>query len=386
MIQSIFPTQAPADTTKVSKLASDLSELKALSLNDVIERLARDMVSFAINLAVAILVFYLGRFLINKIYRFVGTVFVRRNVDQSLSTFVLSLIRIVLYFILIVTVIGIIGIETSSFLALFASAGVAIGMALSGTLQNFAGGVLILFLKPYKIGDYIEVQGYAGTVREIQIFATIITTFDNKSISIPNGPLSTGSVNNWSREKFRRVTWSVDITYGDDVNAARDAILTMFAADDRILRSASIDDVTATEITSQGDITIKQTQSGDCIGVDCDDDITGDEEESEETPEKRSWLDRLLHRHRRFKEKVEERERQQRAAMRALTPVIDYSPKVLVNELAASSVNLQIRAWAKTSDYWNVFYYYNERFYTELPRHGIHFPYPKLDVTLLPNS
>ena len=152
----------------------------------------------------------------------------------------MSLVNIVLYFILIVTVIGILGIETTSFLAIFASAGVAVGMALSGTLQNFAGGVLILLLKPYKIGDYIEVQGYAGTVREIQIFHTIITTYDNKSISIPNGGLSTGSVNNWSREAYRRVTWTVSISYGDNVDDARKAILDMFAADERIEETACL--------------------------------------------------------------------------------------------------------------------------------------------------
>ena len=199
-----------ADTAKDGgKLVGEVAELKSMSLQDLINRLADSAVSFAINLAIAIVVFYAGRFLIRKIYRLVSSIFIKREIDRSLSVFVLSLINMVLYFILIVTVIGILGIETTSFLALFASAGVAIGMALSGTLQNFAGGVLILLLKPYKIGDYIEAQGYAGTVKEIQIFFTVITTPDNKSISIPNGGLSTGSVNNWNREEYRRVSWTV---------------------------------------------------------------------------------------------------------------------------------------------------------------------------------
>ena len=124
-------------------------------------------------------------------------------------------------------------------------AGVAIGMALSGTLQNFAGGVLILLLKPYKIGDYIEAQGYAGTVKEIQIFFTVITTPDNKSISIPNGGLSTGSVNNWTREEYRRVSWTVSISYGDNVDAAREAILKMFAADSRVMPETAAAKVSA---------------------------------------------------------------------------------------------------------------------------------------------
>lgn len=391
MIQNLFPTSTPADTTKIADITKDVSELKSLSFNDLVDRLAHDMVNFAINLTIAIVVFYLGRFVINKIYRLVGTIFIRRNVDRSLSTFVLSLIRIVLYFILIVTVIGILGIETSSFLALFASAGVAIGMALSGTLQNFAGGVLILFLKPYRIGDYIEVQGYAGTVREIQIFATIITTFDNKSISIPNGPLSTGSVNNWSKEKYRRVTWSIDITYGDDVNAARDAILTMFEADERIMPGTKSE--TITDVTVSEDNSICHTQTGDCVNLPDDDDDTTPVDNAADSSQatahsapKRSLWDKIMHRHRRMKEEYELREKKRDADLRALRPSIDYTPKVLVNELAASAVNLQVRAWAKTSDYWNVFFYYNERFYNELPAHGIHFPYPKLDVTLTPQQ
>lgn len=144
---------APADTTKVSKAAADIAQLKQLSFEELIDKIARSAVDFATNLLLAIVVFYIGRFIIRKIYKLVNSIFVSRHIDRSLSTFILSLINILLYFILIVTVIGILGIETTSFLAIFASAGVAIGMALSGTLQNFAGGVLILLLKPYRIGD-----------------------------------------------------------------------------------------------------------------------------------------------------------------------------------------------------------------------------------------
>ena len=123
------------------------------------------MVQFAIDLTVAIIVFYIGKFIINRIHNLIAIILIKRKADRSLTTFLLSLIRMVLYFVLVIICVGILGIETSSFLALFASAGVAIGMAMSGTLQNFAGGVLILLLKPYKIGDYIEAQGYGGTVK-----------------------------------------------------------------------------------------------------------------------------------------------------------------------------------------------------------------------------
>lgn len=374
-LQSILPglTPKPADTTSIAKAASGIKELKSLSFDDLLERLAQDLVNFAINLAIAILVFYAGRFVIRKIYKIVSTIFLRRQIDRSLSTFVLSLINIVLYFILIVTVIGILGIETTSFLALFASAGVAIGMALSGTLQNFAGGVLILLLKPYKIGDYIEAQGYAGTVREIQIFSTIITTYDNKSISIPNGGLSTGSVNNWSREAYRRVTWTVSISYGDSVDAAREAILKMFAADTRIEQGATQPDTGIEILGDENEKTQGNTPE--------DEDLSGINPDQASDPKpRRSLLDRLLHRHRETKKAIDSWERRRQARLEALIPKPDYSPKVFVAEMGASSVDLQVRAWTKTANYWDVFYYYNEKFYNELPLHGINFPFPQLDV------
>ena len=233
----------PADSTKViSNINEGLAALKTQPLNMLLDRIMQYLVQFCIQLTIAILVFYLGKFIIKKIHRFLSRMLLRRAVDPSLTTFLLSLVRIILYFILLVTVIGILGLETSSFLAIFASAGVAIGMALSGTLQNFAGGVLILLLKPYKVGDYIETQGYAGTVTEIQIFSTIINTFDNKSIILPNGGLSTGSINNWSREEYRRVEWSVSISYGDSFQVAREYILNMLEEEPEIVRMFIEDD------------------------------------------------------------------------------------------------------------------------------------------------
>lgn len=376
--------KAPADSTLVNA-ANEIAELKTLSFDDLMGRLAQSAVDFAINLAIAIVVFYVGRFIIRKIYRLISTIFLRRKIDKSLATFVLSLVNIVLYFILIVTVIGILGIETTSFLAIFASAGVAVGMALSGTLQNFAGGVLILLLKPYKIGDYIEVQGYAGTVREIQIFHTIITTYDNKSISIPNGGLSTGSVNNWSREEYRRVTWTVSISYGDNVDDARKAILDMFAEDERI-EDTAVAVESGMEVVGDGKGCVAghtgcHANVGDTVsvhGADEEDDIDSEAE----TPKKPTFLDRILHRHRAARAALKERERKQEEAIRLLIPKPDHSPKVLVNNLGESSVDLQVRAWTKTGEYWNVFYYYNEKFYNELPKYGIRFPFPQMDVHL----
>lgn len=371
-LQSVFPGMGSgsgdATAAEAGKISKEVAELKSMSLEDLLNRLAESTVNFAINLAIAIVVFYVGRFIIKKIYRVVAAIFVRRGIDRSLSTFVLSLINMVLYFILVVTVIGILGIETTSFLALFASAGVAVGMALSGTLQNFAGGVLILLLKPYKIGDYIEAQGYAGTVKEIQIFFTVITTYDNKSISIPNGGLSTGSVNNWTREAYRRVSWTVSISYGDDVNAARQAILDMFENDTRVLKP---EDDSHGRLTSVLDGDGPEKTDGDTSAA------TGNEQ-----PEKRSIMDRLLHRHRKTRKALAEWEEKRDAQILALVPKPNFTPRVFVDSLASSSVDLTVRAWTKTQDYWDVFYYYNEAFYNELPKFGIHFPFPQLDVHL----
>ena len=328
--------------------------LKSLPFDELMQKLVSTMVTFAINLAIAIVVFYVGRLIINKLYRLVSGIFIKRKLDRSLTTFVLSMIRIVLYFILIVTVIGIIGIETSSFIAIFASAGVAIGMALSGTLQNFAGGVLILLLKPYKIGDYIEAQGYAGTVQEIQIFHTIITTGDNKSIIIPNGGLSTGSVNNFSREDYRRVDWNVGISYGDSVEAARAKILEILASDSRIVTQYVEDD--------------RARRAEDAAAA-------APEEQPEQQKERSAFGRFFLGR--RFPH-PEVPEMPSGAAI--VSARADRSPKVFVAELADSSVNLSVRAWTRSADYWGVFFEINERIYNELPQAGVSFPFPQLDV------
>ena len=310
-----------SDTTK-TVIDKDLAMFEPQSMADLLHQLTSGIVKLAINIVVAALVFYAGRYIIKRLTHLTSTIMTRRDVDASLASFILSLVKIVLYFILIVTVIGILGLETSSFLALFASAGVAIGMALSGTLQNFAGGVLILLLKPYRVGDYIEAQGYSGTVKEIQIFSTLILTPDHKTVIIPNGPLSTSSINNWSREGYRRIDWSVGISYGDDVDSARKAILDMFAADPRIVQGTICDHRRALQ------------------------------PEADAKPD----------------------------AACPPTDTADVSPVVLVSDLADSAVVLQVRAWAPVAEYWNVYFGYYERFYKELPSHGVNFPFPQLDV------
>lgn len=367
-----------ADAAKaVDDVTAGLEALKTQPLNILIDQLIQHLVHFCIQLAIAVIVFYVGKFVINKIHRFLSRLLLRRAVEASLTTFLLSMVRIILYFILLVTVIGILGLETSSFLAIFASAGVAIGMALSGTLQNFAGGVLILLLKPYKVGDYIEAQGYAGTVTEIQIFSTIINTYDNKSIILPNGGLSTGSINNWSREEYRRVEWSVGISYGDSFQVARDFILKMLAEDTDIVQMFIEDDKRNRENARREADGLPPLPEEDENDIDDDNDSTVEEE----IEQPRSWWRRLLHIH---GKKVAEAVERHRKAVKI--EKVKRAPSVVLDTLADSSVNIKVRAWTISSKYWEVYYRINERLYTELPKCGVSFPFPQIDVHLPDNK
>ena len=179
---------------------------------------------FCKNLIVAIIVYLIGRWIIKWINKLTKKALKKSNVDPSLYTFLKSIVSVVLWLVLIIIIISILGIETSSFIALFASAGVAIGMALSGTLQNFAGGVMILLFKPFKVGDFIEAKGFMGTVKEIQIFNTIISTIDNQMVIIPNGGLATDAMKNYTAEKYRRVDLDYTFAYGTDLDKVKAAI------------------------------------------------------------------------------------------------------------------------------------------------------------------
>ncbi len=344
---------------KVDSGKSAFEALKGLGFDDAITSIANGIVHFSFRLLICILVFYIGKFIIRKIYTLVQGIMINRRIDASLSTFVLSLIKIVLYFILIVTIVGILGIETSSFLALFASAGVAIGMALSGTLQNFAGGVLILLLKPYKVGDYIEAQGFAGTVKEIQIFHTLINTPDNKAIIIPNGGLSTGSINNYSFENYRRVDWSIGLSYGDDYPAAKKAILEILESDPRIVKRYIEDDIQRRKAIADKD------KAESAVPV-------------EEVKE--GWWARMRRHKKERQEALKEKIKEQTTFQEGLPVKKECPPFVALSQLADSSIVLTVRAWVAASEYWSVYFDMNERFYKELPEKGFNFPFPQLDV------
>ncbi len=228
---------AVADTTKTHTFYDMLSSASDMSFQQLLEQSISGLIHLSIKIAIACIIFFVGKWILKKLYNLLYTILLKRNVEPSLRSFLLSLTRITLTLILIVIIIGVLGINTTSFVALFASAGIAIGMALSGTLQNFAGGVMILLFKPYRVGDYIVAQGYEGTVKEIQIFNTILNTPDNKTIIIPNGGLSTGSINNFSKEATRRLEWKYGIAYGDSFDTAKAVLTKMLQEDARILKT-----------------------------------------------------------------------------------------------------------------------------------------------------
>lgn len=214
-----------------------VSELTKLTPGDVaLSDIIGYITTLGKNLLIAVVVYFVGRFLIKYAIKAFQLMAVKREMAPSLATFLHSLISISLNLLLAITIVGIMGIDTSSFLAVFASAGVAVGMALSGTLQNFAGGVLILILKPYKVGDRIEAQGYAGVVKEILIFHTVLTTPDNQTIIIPNGPLANGSLINSTAATTRRVDIDVEVAYGTKTDDVRKALNHIIETDERIIK------------------------------------------------------------------------------------------------------------------------------------------------------
>lgn len=290
--------QAAADSLQV---AADQLARQAIANADGLDKLSlisQQLIDAGVraggSILKAILVFIIGRLLVGLVNKLAAKMMDKRKVEVSVKTFLKSLINILLTVLLIVSVVGALGVETTSFAALLASAGVAIGMALSGNLQNFAGGLVVLLFKPYKVGDLIESQNVLGTVKEIQIFHTILTTADNKIIYIPNGALSSGVVINYSHQVTRRVEWVFGVDYGENYEKVQQVVRTILAADKRIL--------------------------------------------------------------------------------------LDPEPFVALHALAASSVNVVVRVWVKSEDYWPVYFDINQAVYATFNKEGIGFPFPQLTV------
>lgn len=226
------------DSIQKAQLAETVHKLEKLSTLDY-KQLLTDMAQEAgwilLKIVLALVIYFIGKQLIKWVVRIMDRAFDRHHVEVSLRSFLRSMVKVLLMVVLLLAIVQTLGINTSSFLALFASAGLAIGMALSGTLQNFAGGVILLLLRPYKVGDYVEAQGQSGTVESIGLFSTCLKTPDNQTIYVPNNTIATSIIDNYSQSETRRVDWTLSISYGDDVDVARREILAMLAADKRVL-------------------------------------------------------------------------------------------------------------------------------------------------------
>ena len=252
-------------------------------------------IDYGMKLIGAIIVLLIGLWVIKILSDRVFKLMDKSNVDAALRSFIKSILTVLLKIILFISVLSMIGIEMTTFIAMLTAASLAIGLAFRGSLSNFAGGIMILFFKPFKLGDYITAMGHGGTVTEIQIFNTYILTSDNKTVIIPNAHLSNGVLVNNSTQELRRVDWVFGIGYGDNYDTAKDMILGFIKDDGRVLNSPA-------------------------------------------------------------------------------------EPFVALQELADSSVNLVVRAWVKSSDYWGVYFGINENYYKNAGSNNINMPFPQMDV------
>jgi len=194
------------------------------------------MVDYGPKILVALLILILGWWIINWFTRILKKGFSRSKIDVTLIPFLANLFRWTFRIMLLISVASMVGIKTTSFIAVLGAAGLAIGLALQGTLANFAGGVMILLFKPYKVGDLIEAQGFLGVVQEIQIFITKLSSPQNEAIIIPNGALSNGSIKNYTQLGKRRVDIVIGISYDSDIQKARDVLMGLMQGHDKVLK------------------------------------------------------------------------------------------------------------------------------------------------------
>jgi len=271
-------------------------DFRTVAWPDVIEFLSHKALDLGVKILVCILIYIIGKKLIRLLNNVLGKLMNNRNLDVSVISFLTSLVNILMTVVLLIAIVNILGIDNSSFLALFASIGVAMGMALSGTMQNFAGGVMILLFRPYKIGDYIQAQNQEGTVKSIQIFNTVLVTGDNRTIYVPNGGLSNNVIVNFNNQDSRRIEWTINTAYGSNYDETKATIRDILSSDKRI-------------------------QS-------------------------------------------------------------DPAPYIALKALNPNSVDVLIRAWAKRSDYWDVYFNINEQIYKVFTDKGIDMPFPQMTVHL----
>ena len=224
------------DSVQKEKFAETVKRLAALDVHDIVSEIVSWLIWTGIKICIALAIYYAGRWLLRRVVKMIDALMTRRKTELSLHTFLLTLVKTVGYIILIVAIVSVLGVNLTIFAAVLASAGLAIGMALSSTLQNFAGGVMILVLRPYSIGDYISSQGVSGTVTAIRLFTTTVQTTDKQTIYIPNNMISTSIINNYTTSVTRRCSWKVSVAYGDDYDAVRAAMLAIIMRSDKVLK------------------------------------------------------------------------------------------------------------------------------------------------------
>ena len=223
------------DSVQKARFEQAVKELANLDVKVIWQDMMEWIIWTGIKVCISLVIFYVGRWILTRLINIVDAFLTRRNIDASLHSFGKTATKVIGYIVIFIVIFNVLGFESSSVLAVFASMGLAVGMALSGTLQNFAGGILILVLRPYRIGDYIEAQGVSGTVVDIRLFTTMIHTADKKTIYIPNNSISTSIINNFSTSKTRRCSWKVSVSYGDNYVEIRTIMLDIITRDGRAL-------------------------------------------------------------------------------------------------------------------------------------------------------
>ncbi len=221
---------------QTSPADSAMEALQGADVNKIIEFLQTDGLAFGIDLVLALLIFFIGRFAIRMLVRMIRKGMQKNNVEKTLETFVCNLVNSALLIVVIIAAIGQVGIQTTSFIAIFGAAGLAIGLALQGSLSNFASGVLIVLFRPYKVGDFVEAAGIAGVVEQVQIMTTIFKTGDNKQVIVPNSQIMDSIITNYSANDTRRVDMVIGVSYDDDIDKVRKTLEEIIAADDRVLQ------------------------------------------------------------------------------------------------------------------------------------------------------
>ena len=299
LLQSAPAVEGISADSLAAKGVQLVETIKSTPASELMEGTASAIVKFGLKVLLAVAIYIVGAWLIRKTKRLIASGFAKRGSDPTLSTFVQSLVTATLWVVLILAMVGTLGINTTSIAALLAAGGMAIGMAMSGTVQNFAGGLILLAFKPFKVGDYVSAQGYFGWISEISIVHTKLITTDNREITIPNGALSNGNIDNYSKRNPYRLSVWFNVAYGWDLDELRNVLLELV--------------------------------------------------------------------------------KQQPEIMDASTPGA-ADPRVYVNKLGEHGIEVEIRVWIKSEYYKWMQTWLNEAIYKELPKHGIRFPFPQLDV------